>query len=74
MEDQMNQLAFTVDLGPGEKLALPQTIVESVGPGRWIVTVRPLTEDTRLLGVRRHDAFLHGYAREDEGIYDDLAR
>jgi hypothetical protein len=24
-------------------------------------------------GVRRHDAFLAGYAPEDEGLYDDLA-
>lgn len=25
-------------------------------------------------GVRRHEAFLNGYAVEDEGIYDDLGR
>ena len=59
-----------IELGPGEKLALPPAIVESVGPGRWIITVRPLGDATANL-VRRHDAFLNGYALEDEDLYDD---
>ena len=70
MQEQIPDLAFTVELAPGEHLALPPDVVDKVGPGRWIVTIRPW-EDTASV-VRRHDAFLNGYAPEDEGLYDDL--
>jgi hypothetical protein len=62
-------LTCEVELRPGEKLTLPPGLVESIGPGRWLITVQPL----RSAGapVRRHDAFLRGYAAEDEGLYDD---
>jgi hypothetical protein len=62
-----------VELETGEKLALPPALVESVGPGRWLVTVRRLPDQVSP-AVRRRDAFLNGYAAEDEGLYDDLAR
>jgi hypothetical protein len=71
MKEQVKQLACTVELAPGEKLALPAALVESIGPGRWIVTVRPWEGSE---AVRRHDAFLNSYAPEDESLYDDLAR
>jgi hypothetical protein len=64
------EFACEIDLGPGEELRLPRDLVEKVGPGRWIVSVRSATEPT---AVRRHDAFLNSYAPEDEGLYDDLA-
>ena len=67
-------LEFAIELQPGEKLSLPTALVESVGPGRWIVSVRPWSGETGAPEVRRHDAFLRGYAPEDEGLYDDLAR
>lgn len=73
MSEPIFPLAFTVDLNPGEKLTLPPAMVEGVGPGRWLVTVRPWRE-TDTPPARRHDAFLNGYAPEDEGVYDDLAR
>jgi hypothetical protein len=69
MKDSVLELAYTVELEPGEKLSLPPALVESVGPGRWILTIRPCPS-----AVRRHDAFLNGYAPEDEGLYDDIAR
>ena len=34
----------------------------------------PHDELARVQSVRRHDAFLSGYAPEDEGLYDDLGR
>ncbi|HUY34758.1 MAG TPA: hypothetical protein VMV69_18580 [Pirellulales bacterium] len=73
MKNEVIELAYTVELEPGEKLSLPPALVENVGPGRWILTVRPWSGPVTA-GVRRHDAFLGGYAPEDEGIYDDIAR
>lgn len=72
MEEHLVDMSCTVELKPGEKLTLPQTLVEKVGPGRWIVTVRPCPEAVVAVAVRRHGAFLSGYAPEDEGLYDDL--
>ena len=71
MKDQLIQLAFTVEIEEGEKLSLPPALVESVGPGRWLLTVRPWPGPVTPV-VRLHDAFVNGYAPEDEGLYDDL--
>ena len=70
MQDQSPQLTYEVELRPGEKLALPASLVESVGPGRWMVTIQPLP---KRLPDREHSAFLRSYAPEDEGLYDDCA-
>jgi hypothetical protein len=69
MTQSSNDLAVAVELQPGERLTLPPDFLAKVGPGRWMVTVSPL--DATTAEVRRHDAFLHGYAPEDEGLYDD---
>jgi hypothetical protein len=71
MTQSSGDLAVTVNLQPGERLTLPADFVDKVGPGRWMITVRCVS--TSAGGVRRHDAFLAGYAPEDEGLYDDLA-
>ena len=71
MAQSSGDFAVTVNLQPGEQLTLPADLVERVGPGRWVVTIRPLDRSTA--AVRRHEAFLNGYAPEDEGLYDDLA-
>lgn len=68
MTDDLLQLACEIEIKPGESLTLPPDLVERVGAGRWIVTVQPVTGGE---SVRLHDAFLHGYAPEDEGLYDD---
>jgi hypothetical protein len=73
VNQQMIQLDYEVELAPGEKLSLPASIVDKVGPGRWLVTVRPSSNEAQSSVVRRHDGFLRGYAPEDEGLYDDLA-
>ena len=57
-----------IELGPGEKLRLPETLTERVGAGRWLVTVQPVAA---LEAVRIHSAFLDSYSPEDEGLYDD---
>jgi hypothetical protein len=68
MKSQPVDLTYEVELGPGEKLSLPRPLVDSVGPGRWIITVQPLPS-----GSRDHSAFLSSYGPEDEGLYDDIA-
>lgn len=74
MKLQSDEKICTVDLKPGEKLTLPASLADVVGPGRWVVSVRPCDAATETDTVRRHDAFLNGYAPQDEGLYDDLAR
>ena len=70
MKDQLLELTCEIELGPGEKLTLPRSLVESVGPGRWVITVAPLTAGSP---ARDHAAFLRSYGPEDEGLYDDCA-
>lgn len=74
MNEQLVDLTYTLELAAGERLTLPQDMIEKVGPGRWIVTVRQCTGPVASPSVRRHDAFLSGYAPADEGLYDDLPR
>lgn len=59
-----------IELGPGEKLSLPETVTGRVGAGRWLVTVQPAET---IDATRAHQAFLDGYSPEDEGLYDDAA-
>ena len=70
MQHQPVELTYEVDLAPGERLALPDSLLNSVGPGRWIITVQALPPGSP---IRDHSAFLRGYASEDEGLYDDCA-
>lgn len=74
MKLQSDERICTVELKPGEKLVLPASLADVVGPGRWVVSVRPYDASAETGAARRHDAFLNGYAPQDEGLYDDLAR
>jgi hypothetical protein len=69
MKSSLVNLTYHIELLPGEKLRLPETLVESVGEGRWVITVQPANGSLRT-PLRNHAAFLHGYAPEDEGLYD----
>jgi hypothetical protein len=71
MKDNLVKLIYEIEIGPGEKLALPQALTESIGAGRWLITVRPLRTPARRSSPRLHRAFLSSYAPEDEGLYDD---
>lgn len=59
-----------IELRPGEKLCLPETVTGRVGAGRWLVTVQPAGSSD---ATRVHQAFLDAYSPEDEGLYDDAA-
>lgn len=73
MKTNLLQLTYEVELQPGEKLTLPQSIVDSVGAGRWVITIQPTTRTTPSEPIRKHSAFLNSYTPEDEGLYDDYS-
>jgi hypothetical protein len=62
-------LSCQIEIQPGEKLVLPPGLVDTVGPGKWIITIQSLDETAPPL-IRTHNAFLAGYAPEDDGLYD----
>jgi hypothetical protein len=64
-------LSCEVELRSGEKLILPEEIINSIGAGRWKISIVPVTPNTDT--VRQHTAFLNSYAPEDEGLYDDYS-
>src|SRR5262245_60753813 len=67
MKSNVVSLTYEIELQPGEELSLPESLVKSLGAGRWLITVRPLPARS----MRDHNAFLESYASEDEGLYDD---
>src|SRR5262245_39323034 len=67
MDSNVTELSFSVELEPGQKLSLPQSVVDSISPGRWQVSICSLADDAEQGCIRDHSAFLHGYAPEDEG-------
>ncbi len=69
MKSYLMNLTYEIEVQPGETLTLPQSIVEQVGVGSWIITIQPKPEETEK--IRNHNAFLKGYSLEDEGLYDD---
>jgi hypothetical protein len=71
MKSKLIRLFYEVELETGEKMSLPETLVNSINAGRWLITIEPLTNETKSSSIRSHHAFLNGYAPEDEGLYDD---
>lgn len=70
MESELINLSYEIELKPGEKLTLPESLINSLGAGRWLITI--VQQHTTASGITQtHDAFLKGYAPEDEGLYDD---
>jgi hypothetical protein len=68
MKSSLLNLTYEIEIQPGEKLVLPESLVESVGEGRWVITIQPADSGA---SIRDHRAFLSSYAPEDEGLYDD---
>ncbi len=66
-------LTYEVEVKPGQKLTLPDSLVNAVDAGHWLITIQPYPDTTPPApSVRNHSAFLNGYAPEDEGLYDGL--
>jgi len=66
MKNSVVNLTYEIELEPGEKLTLPESLIAHVNAGRWLITIHPLP-----LPTHSHNAFLNSYAPEDEGVYDD---
>ena len=69
MNAQLERIRINIELARGEKLTLPPDLIESVGEGRWTITIQPAADTTAL--PRDHSAFLDSYSPDDEGLYDD---
>lgn len=63
-------LTYQIEVGPGEHLELPDELIQSVGEGVWLITIRPCGS-AEPEAIRDHTSFLSGYVAEDEGLYDD---
>jgi hypothetical protein len=50
MNDNPANLTCVIELKCDEKLSLPQPLVDSVGPGRWLITVQALADKELLDG------------------------
>lgn len=74
MKSQPIKLTYEIDLQPGERLVLPPELTASIGAGRWLVTIQPVSSSLTPLPTRNHNAFLKSYAPEDDGLYDDYTR
>lgn len=70
MKSKLMNLTYEIEILPGEKLILPDFLVNSISAGRWKITIEPFTEQKAVV-TRSHDRFLNGYEPEDEGLYDD---
>jgi len=66
MKNSLVNLTYEIELEPGEKLTLPESLIAQVDTGRWLITIHPTPTP-----VRSHSAFLNSYVPEDEGLYDD---
>ncbi|MFB2834673.1 hypothetical protein [Floridanema evergladense] len=71
MKSKLINLTYEIEVQPGDKITLPDSLTESLSPGRWLITIQPITKDETPVIVRSNNAFLNGYAPEDEGLYDD---
>ncbi len=70
MKSKLMNLTYEIEILPGEKLTLPDFLVNSISAGRWLITIQPSLEEKKAATTRSHDAFLKGYEPEDEGLYD----
>lgn len=73
MQSSESEITFDIHLQPGESFSLPTDVASAVGPGHWLVSIRPADEALQQRSVRRHAAFLNSYVPQDEGLYDDYS-
>jgi hypothetical protein len=71
MKGSLINLTYEIELQPDEKITLPEAIANTVGPGRWLLTIQPLDTPTAALPTRNHSAFLNSYVSADARLYDD---
>lgn len=64
------KVTYEIELEPGEELELPASLVGSIGPGRWLISVEQVVQQGPS-SLRDHSAFLNSYVPEDDSLYDD---
>lgn len=69
MKSQPVKLTYRIQLNEDESFTLPESVVNSISAGDWLVTIEQIESDTN--SIRDHQAFLNGYDPMDEGLYDD---
>lgn len=73
MQSKLTEITYEIELQPGEVLSLPKDAAEILGPGNWLISIRPADQASYNGPLRDHTAFLNSYASEDEGLYDDYS-
>jgi len=73
MQSKLMEITYDVELRPGETLSLPEDVAEILGPGHWLVSIKPANQSSGNGSIRNHSAFLNSYTKEDEGLYDDYS-
>jgi hypothetical protein len=73
MQSKVTEISCAIELRTGEALRLPDEIVQIIGPGRWLVSIRPADHVATNCTIRDHSAFLNSFAPEDEKLYDDYS-
>ena len=73
MQSKLAEITFDLELQPGEPLSLPKEAAEIVGPGHWLVSVRPAAQVGHNSPLRDHTAFLNSCVPEDESLCDDYS-
>ncbi len=73
MQSNLLSLTYEIEIQPGEKLTLPQALIDGVGAGRWMITIQPSGLSTANPAIHDHTAFLNSYTTDDEGLYDEYS-
>lgn len=71
MKSQLLKLTYRIQLEEDESFTIPESLLNSIGAGDWLVTIEQIKSDTNSNAIRDHQAFLNGYDLMDEGLYDD---
>lgn len=71
MKSQPVKLTYRIQVNEDESFSLPESVLNSIGSGDWLVTFEQIDSDTNSNPIRDHTAFLNGYDPMDEGLYDD---
>lgn len=71
MKNQPVKLTYRIQINEDKSFTLPESVLNSIGAGDWLVTIEQIDSDTNSNPIRDHQAFLNGYDPTDEGLYDD---
>ena len=47
MKSKLMNLTYEIEILPGEKLIVPDFLVNTISAGRWKITIEPFTEEKK---------------------------